>query len=442
MARYIPGTDKREFGARSFSSGEPPGPERKTDSNERLVLAIDRLATRHVNHRGSYFRIRSSLSLLGLGVLWSYITQTRHPLNIHSIWGTSISARSLLVASAIASLWYLGTREEHRPGISSWEILESEALRVAGTSLVCGLLFSAATIFWTSDRVAVTEGLILAASIIVSWLLLLLSTLAMASGVAPSLSRPRKALIIGSGTRAVWLRENLKLNHTSVETIGCLDNEYIGIDEVGDGYAGPLTNLPMLLRANPIELVLIGLPVKSHYKEIQSVIGVCEVMGIEVQYPMDVFATSPVLHRPVGHSLGFSILGQTRRGFGRWMKRSIDLTVSVPLLIVVSPLMLLIALIIRLTSVGPIFFVQERFGLHRKCFPMFKFRTMVVDAEERQAALESQNEAGGPVFKIKADPRITKIGALLRRTSLDELPQLFNVSGWAKTTPAKRCREV
>lgn len=89
--------------------------------------------------------------------------------------------------------------------------------------------------------------------------------------------------------------------------------------------------------------------------------------------------------------------------------------------------MALIALAIKLTSAGPVFFVQQRYGYNRRRFRMFKFRTMVVDAEKRQAELESANEAGGPVFKVKADPRITNIGAILRRTSLDELPQLINV---------------
>jgi lipopolysaccharide/colanic/teichoic acid biosynthesis glycosyltransferase len=89
--------------------------------------------------------------------------------------------------------------------------------------------------------------------------------------------------------------------------------------------------------------------------------------------------------------------------------------------------MLTAALAIRFTSPGPIFFLQERYGRHRKLFSMVKFRSMVVDAERKQAALEASNEAQGPVFKLKSDPRVTKVGAFLRKTSIDELPQLFNV---------------
>src|SRR4029077_8949246 len=96
-------------------------------------------------------------------------------------------------------------------------------------------------------------------------------------------------------------------------------------------------------------------------------------------------------------------------------------------IILVAPVMMLAALLVKLTSPGPIFFVQKRLGLNKRMFHIYKFRTMVMDAEERLKDLEHQNEANGPVFKIKRDPRITLVGGFLRKTSIDELPQLFNV---------------
>jgi len=96
--------------------------------------------------------------------------------------------------------------------------------------------------------------------------------------------------------------------------------------------------------------------------------------------------------------------------------------------LVLAPVLLALAAAIRLDSPGPIFFRQERVGLHGKTFRVWKFRTMAADAPQRQAQLEQQNEtADGILFKVKHDPRVTRVGALLRRTSLDELPQLFNV---------------
>jgi lipopolysaccharide/colanic/teichoic acid biosynthesis glycosyltransferase len=96
-------------------------------------------------------------------------------------------------------------------------------------------------------------------------------------------------------------------------------------------------------------------------------------------------------------------------------------------LVLLSPLFLLVAIAIKATSPGPIIFAQERYGHHRRLFRMYKFRSMVGNAPELMAQLESRNEASGPVFKIRQDPRVTPLGKILRAFSLDELPQLWNV---------------
>src|SRR4029077_4178149 len=96
-------------------------------------------------------------------------------------------------------------------------------------------------------------------------------------------------------------------------------------------------------------------------------------------------------------------------------------------LVVLAPLLCLVALIIKLDSKGPVFFVQDRVGFNKRRFRMFKFRTMLSDAEARMKEIEHLNEKSGPIFKIKNDPRITRVGKWLRKTSIDELPQLINV---------------
>ncbi len=108
-------------------------------------------------------------------------------------------------------------------------------------------------------------------------------------------------------------------------------------------------------------------------------------------------------------------------------KRSIDIVGSALGLLVLSPLFVIVALAVKLTSRGPALFVQERCGLGGRKFAFYKFRTMVEDAEERRAGLEHLNEMNGPIFKIRRDPRITRLGKVLRKTSIDELPQLWNV---------------
>jgi lipopolysaccharide/colanic/teichoic acid biosynthesis glycosyltransferase len=109
-------------------------------------------------------------------------------------------------------------------------------------------------------------------------------------------------------------------------------------------------------------------------------------------------------------------------------KRLMDLSVSSLALLLCSPLFIAVAIAIKLDSSGPIFFVQERFGISKRRFRMIKFRTMTIDAESQIEDLEHLNEKSGtPIFKIRNDPRVTRVGKWLRKTSVDELPQLFNV---------------
>jgi lipopolysaccharide/colanic/teichoic acid biosynthesis glycosyltransferase len=109
------------------------------------------------------------------------------------------------------------------------------------------------------------------------------------------------------------------------------------------------------------------------------------------------------------------------------LKRLLDLAGAALLLLWISPVFIAVALAIRMTSGGPVLFVQERLGINKRKFRLYKFRTMVVQAEQLQGSLLSLNEVEGPVFKIRNDPRITRLGKFLRRTSIDELPQLLNV---------------
>lgn len=111
----------------------------------------------------------------------------------------------------------------------------------------------------------------------------------------------------------------------------------------------------------------------------------------------------------------------------RSLKRALDISVATVALVAAAPLMILTALIIKLDSPGPVLFQQTRVGKDGEHFGCYKFRSMYTDAEARKAALMAQNEADGPVFKIKNDPRITRVGRVIRKLSIDELPQLFNV---------------
>ena len=128
-----------------------------------------------------------------------------------------------------------------------------------------------------------------------------------------------------------------------------------------------------------------------------------------------------------GTQLGFE--SESTRGFSFYeaIKRLIDITCSFVGILVLSPLFIIIAIIIKFTSKGPVFFSQKRVGRNCKEFDMYKFRSMVVNAEELKEKLAAQNEMSGPMFKMKDDPRVTKVGKFIRKTSIDELPQLWNI---------------
>jgi exopolysaccharide biosynthesis polyprenyl glycosylphosphotransferase len=177
-----------------------------------------------------------------------------------------------------------------------------------------------------------------------------------------------------------------------------------------------------------VDGVIVCLPIKSRYEEIQQALATCARVGVPAKYPADLFRS--------GLGVSFSDGSAATRVFyvavapndyRLLIKRAMDVLGAAALLVLLSPLILAVALVVKLTSPGPVFFTQERYGYMKRRFRMLKFRTMVDGAEQMQADLEHRNEASGPVFKIRDDPRVTGIGRFLRRSSLDELPQLWHV---------------
>jgi exopolysaccharide biosynthesis polyprenyl glycosylphosphotransferase len=241
----------------------------------------------------------------------------------------------------------------------------------------------------------------------------------------------RRVLVVGSGPRAHRLYHDLTDDRRSgIEVVGFVDtNDQILHPEIRARWLGTLDDLEGILMRNVVDEVVIALPVRSCYERIQSTIRLCEREGIESNYLANVFESrlSKPQHCETG---GCAPLVRHRVAAedGRLViKRAFDIVAASVGMMVLVPLFVVVALAIKLTSPGPVFFAQKRYGHHKRLFSMYKFRTMVSDAETLQFAVEALNEAGGPIFKIKNDPRVTRIGALLRRTSIDELPQLFNV---------------
>jgi len=192
--------------------------------------------------------------------------------------------------------------------------------------------------------------------------------------------------------------------------------------------ANPIPQLIQMLHDHAINGVILS-GKHTYFEQIENVIRVCELEGVEVWLLADFFTTQisrtsfdELFGRPL---LIFRTAPET--SWAGLVKQLMDFFGALVLLVVAAIPMLMIALLIKLFSPGPVFFRQQRSGLNGAPFTLYKFRTMVSNAEQFKHELESMNEMSGPVFKIAKDPRITPLGKILRRYSLDELPQVFNV---------------
>lgn len=238
-------------------------------------------------------------------------------------------------------------------------------------------------------------------------------------------------LIVGTGSRALKVSELLNAQtEWPFEIIGYVDvdRDLIG-KEVGEGKViGHVTDIEEILKNNVVDEVVVAVPRKL-MMETKIIFSVCEEEGIKIWLMSDIFdfrfarmqldflGNTPLLSfEPVAHN-NVEVL----------FKRLFDVCAVLAALPLLVPIFLMVALAIKLDSPGPVFFVQNRVGLRKRIFPMYKFRSMCVDAEARMKEIEHLNEAEGPIFKIKNDPRITRVGRFIRKTSLDELPQLLNV---------------
>jgi exopolysaccharide biosynthesis polyprenyl glycosylphosphotransferase len=243
----------------------------------------------------------------------------------------------------------------------------------------------------------------------------------------------RYMLIVGTNQRAInFARKIESKKELGYRIIGFVDDKWSGIDEFKkNGYelVANFKNFPAFLRDNVVDEAVISLPVSSKYKQASRIVALCEEQGIIVRCLSDIF-NSKLAHSETGHFEGEPLVSLHTGGMEGWQvlaKRALDIVLSLVLLLLLLPLFLVTAFLIMITSPGPVFFIQERVGLNKRRFLLYKFRTMIKDAELKQAELESLNEVEGPVFKIRNDPRITPLGKFLRKTSIDELSQLINV---------------
>lgn len=244
----------------------------------------------------------------------------------------------------------------------------------------------------------------------------------------------RHVLIIGNQQRGVKLAEELmNRKELGFSILGFVDEEKNMTEENSKyKYLCTIDELPYYLGKNVVDAIFITLPMKSYYNKISDILAVCQEFGIPVHLPVNFFNGHKMKIKSVDDGLldtSFILHynGKMEQSMFIYLKRTIDVLASFVLIVLLAPVFIIVAILIKVSSGGSVFFIQERIGYNKRKFKLLKFRTMVENAESLQKEIEHMNQADGAVFKIENDPRVTSLGRLLRKTSLDELPQLINV---------------
>ena len=238
----------------------------------------------------------------------------------------------------------------------------------------------------------------------------------------------RNVVIVGANKRATQLSDYLQAHPLlGYNLLGFIDDQ--AVTELDVNQLGTMNDFSRIIKENVVDSVVIALPIRSFYDTILDLIHQAEEQGIAVNYLTDLFDAETVhkAHYQIGPHSAVMMYTSPLEDWRMFCKRIMDLFLASVLLIILSPFFLLIALLIKATSPGPVFFKQQRIGYNKRLFDIYKFRTMVQGAADMQEKLGHLNQMDGPVFKIDNDPRITKIGKILRKTSIDEFPQLINV---------------
>lgn len=354
-------------------------------------------------------------------------------VSITDFFSMRVKVGNLFILVGLVFLWYVlfsafGLYESRRLSGRMAEVADV----VKATSIGTLFLWGTSLLF----HIRMASPLFLVVFLALSTLLLVCSRLTLRALLAQGRRHGRNLrhmLIVGTNARAVEFADKIQSRPGfGYRIIGFADREWAGLDRLRcNGYSVvcDLDTLPEFFRHNVVDEVVIALPIRSFHDSASRIAAACEQQGIVFRVLSSLFdlKRAHVRAEELEGDLWITHNAGIYEGWPLVMKRALDFSVALVALIILWPVMLLVALLIKITSPGPILFKQGRVGQNKRRFNIHKFRTMVVDAEEKMKEVEHLNEVSGPVFKIKHDPRITSIGRFLRKTSIDELPQLINV---------------
>ncbi|MDI3257140.1 MAG: sugar transferase [Kyrpidia sp.] len=348
------------------------------------------------------------------------------------------SEQDLYVAFASLAIWatllvFSADRSSQRDRSLAWTVADMGRINLWGMLLLVLVCY---VIRWPVSRLyvavlACTDFLILSA-----WRIVVRAVLAR---IRMRGCNTRTRLLVGTGPKALQYIEAVRRQPgAGLHLLGFVDTDcFPAAREVAAGAAdgvvqtfpclGELDDLPMILQENVVDEVVIAMPIG--HPAVMSAIHMCEIQGVPASLLLEQVETT-IARWEYRDMLGIPAVRfftTNENPVALAAKRVLDIVVSSLLLVVLSPFFGVIALAVKLDSPGPVIYRSIRVGKGGRQFTLYKFRSMVQNAEELKALLLAANEMSGPAFKIKADPRITPVGRILRRTSLDELPQLFNV---------------
>ena len=382
-----------------------------------------------LRRHASGFRTLLMLADAGLAfVLLVVLSLARFGENWLGVWRPLLEEPAIIAAGYaatwVAILWLHGL---YRPR-ARWSI-RSEALAIARATVVLGLITGTVLFAFRLPDVSRLFLLLLFPS---QWLVTLAIRIALRLAFERLRARgynTRYVLVVGSDARAQAFAQKLESHHElGLSILGFVDDERPENLPNGWRYLGPVEAIEDLLHTEVIDEVAMCLPF-TDLERMNAVAHLCEEEGKIVRIPVDMLDRAFAAGRfeDLDGTPVYSLVSGPDRMIALVVKRAFDIVVSGLAIIVGSPLLLGIALSIRLRDGSPVLFRQTRIGLHGRKFQMIKFRTMSIDAERQLEALLEQSEVNGQAFKLTDDPRVTHSGRFLRRTSLDELPQLWNV---------------
>lgn len=333
---------------------------------------------------------------------------------------------ALLMAATAWAFWIAGTRTVLQYDVSNGRSLGGD-LALTVLLLVAVFVPTALLRQVSAHYAAVTDMVRFLATLVPAILCIRLAVV----GVRLWRSRPvERVLVVGAGVLGRLTQRAIVDAARRREVVGHLRFHGEEADaRLQSPVLGPTSEIENVLKERVVHEVYVASIEPAHRDEVQRIVASCETFGVPFALPVGGYRFSRAVPAceeavPDGYVHYLSVRHKPVQLF---LKYLIDTSIAALALVLLSPVLVAVAVAIKLTSRGPIFFRQERVGLHGRTFYMLKFRSMVVDAESRKAALAAQNERTGPVFKIARDPRVTRLGRFLRKYSIDELPQLLNV---------------